>query len=92
MEIYIEEKGRKRIRFVIKGGDYTLGNLIQEALLSDERVEGAGYHISHPLLKEMIFEIRFKKSVKDPFAIVKEDLEKFKKGIVNIKKKVEMLE
>lgn len=88
MDIKIEKKSDKRIRLIIKDQDYTLGNLIQEALLRDKRVEGAGFYISHPLLKELILEVRFKNKVEDPISIIIEDIEKFKGELANIKKEI----
>ncbi len=88
MDIRIEKKSAKRIRLIIKGQDYTLGNLIQEALLRDDRIEGAGFYISHPLLKEMILEVRFKKEIENPLDIIIEDVEKFKDEMSNIKREI----
>jgi DNA-directed RNA polymerase subunit L len=85
LEIRIEKVERRRVRLIIKGEDYTPGNLIQEALLADDRIEGAGYYIAHPLLQEMVFEVRFKEDVDDPFAIILEDVERLKEEIKGLR-------
>ena len=85
LKIEIEKRSGKRIRLIIEGQDYTLGNLLQEALLRDDRVEGAGFYITHPLIKKMILEIRFKSEVNDPLSIIIEDINKFKTDLLNIR-------
>ena len=88
MDIKIEKKSNKRIRLILKNQDYTLGNLIQEALLRDNRIEGAGFYISHPLIKELILEVRFKEKVENPIDIIIEDIEKFKEELSNIREEI----
>lgn len=89
MEVRIDRIDKKRIRFVIKGEDYTLGNLIQEALLLNDNVETAGYYITHPLSKEMLFEVRFKKAVEDPIKIIKDSVEKLRMDLIEVRKKLD---
>lgn len=91
MDIRFEVVDKRRVRFVIKEGDYTIGNLIQQALLADENVETAGYYISHPLIKDLIFEVRFKRAVKDPVEVIRQDVERLKEGIEELKRRVEEL-
>ena len=91
MEIKIEYINKKRVRFTIKGEDYTLGNLVQEALLKNENIETAGYYITHPLSKEMLFEVRFKKSVKNPIEIIRNSVEKLCKELIEVEKKLKKI-
>ncbi len=57
------EKGRVRLKIVNE--TFTFGNLLQKALIDDERILGAGFHRPHPLRKEIIFDIYFRDDV-DP--------------------------
>jgi DNA-directed RNA polymerase subunit L len=88
MDIKVEKAGKYRLKLIIKGEDYTLGNLIQHALMQNENIEGAGFHITHPLIKEMVFEIRLKKNLRKPLKIIVDDIEKFIDKIVNIKEEI----
>jgi DNA-directed RNA polymerase subunit L len=85
LDIKIERTGKNRLRFIVKGEDHTLGNLIQHALMEDENIESAGFHVSHPLLKEMIFEVRFKQGIRKPINLIAKDLERFIDKLINIK-------
>ena len=88
MKIEIEKRGKKRIRLILENEDYTIGNLLQEALLRDSRIEGAGFYITHPLIKKLVLEVRFKKEVENPLDIIIEDVNKFKEDLMNIKKEI----
>ena len=87
MEIKVLKFDGKILRFSVKKGDFTLGNLVQRALLDDNRILGAGFYIAHPLTMEMIFTVFFKKDVsfEEAKKIVVENTEKIKKYIVNLK-------
>jgi len=95
MNIEIIEVKDRYIKMRILGEDHTLGNIIQQALLDDDRILGAGFYIPHPLHKELIFEIFFNEKVKadEKKKIILEDLEKMKNYIEEIKEKTrELLE
>ena len=61
VEILKIEKGRMRLK--IEGETFTFGNILQKALLEDDRILGAGFHQPHPFKKEIIFDIYFKDDV-----------------------------
>jgi len=90
MEVKILEKDGKIFKFSIKGEDYTIGNLLQEFILMDERVLGAGFTISHPLTKELVFTIFFKRKTSEKTArkIVLDNINKVVKYLDNLNKKV----
>jgi DNA-directed RNA polymerase subunit L len=88
LNVKIEKTKKGRLRFTVKGEDHTLGNLIQHALMNDENIETAGFFVSHPLLKEMIFEVRFKKKIRKPTNLIVKDLEKFIDKLTNIKNEI----
>ncbi len=87
MEIRVLKVEDKMIRFSIVGEDYTLGNLLQNALLEDARILGAGFFISHPLSKELVFTIYFKRktSFKSAKKIILQNIEKIKNQLLDIK-------
>ena len=87
MEIKILKIEEKMIKFSVVGEDYTLGNLLQNVLLEDKRVLGAGFYISHPLSKELVFTVFFRRKTEFNTAkkIVLQNIEKIKKYLLNIK-------
>lgn len=91
MEIEILKVEDKMIRFSIKGEDYTLGNLLQNAFLADKRVMGAGFYISHPLSKKIIFTIFLKRKTNPSTAkkIIIGNVEKIKRYLLKIKSEME---
>ncbi len=90
MEVKILEKGDKIFKFSVKGEDYTIGNLLQEFVLEDNRVLGAGFTISHPLTKELVFTIFFKRKTSEKTAkkIILDNINKVIKYLDNLNKKV----
>lgn len=86
MRIKILDKDRNVLKLQIEGEGHTFCNIIQKALLDDERVDMAGYDIPHPLTSSPIIYIRTKgrskpetvlrKAVKD----IQMDVEAFRKG------------
>jgi len=95
MDIKIIEIKENYLKMKVLDEDYTLGNIIQKALLDDEKIIGAGFYIPHPLKREMIFEIFFKDDVpmKDWKNIIIEDIKNIREYITKIKEKlVEILD
>ena len=87
MEIKILKAEDKLVKFSIVSEDYTLGNLLQHALLEDKRILGAGFYISHPLNKELVFTVFFKRKTSFDHAkkIILQNTEKIKKYLSDIK-------
>ena len=77
----------KLVKFSIVSEDYTLGNLLQHTLLEDKRILGAGFYISHPLNKELVFTVFFKRKTNFDHAkkIILQNVEKLKKYLLDIK-------
>ena len=49
MKVKILRRSKKELEIEIEGEGHTLCNVLQEALINDERVDLAGYDIPHPL-------------------------------------------
>jgi DNA-directed RNA polymerase subunit L len=49
MKVKVLQRNKKELEIEIEGEGHTLCNVLQEALISDERVDFAGYDIPHPL-------------------------------------------
>ncbi len=90
LEIKILKVEDKMVRFSVVGEDYTLGNLLQNALLDDERILGAGFYISHPLSKELVFTVYFKRktSFKNAKKVILQNVEKIKNQLLDIKNEI----
>ena len=88
MEIKILSKENDKMKIRIIGEGQTLGNILQKTLLEDERVEGAGVFIPHPLKKEMVLDV-FLKTKGDPVQVVRENIERLKKDIDDIRKTIQ---
>ncbi len=90
MEIKILKIEDKILRFSILNGDFTVGNLIQKALLDDKRILGAGFYMAHPLTKELIFTVFYKESVdhKKAKEIILEAINKIKSDLMKLKEEV----
>lgn len=90
MEVKILEKDSKIFKFSLKGEDYTIGNLLQEFILRDPRVLGAGFSITHPLTKELVFTVFFKRKTSEKTArkVVLDNINKVVKYLDNLNKKV----
>lgn len=63
MEVNIIKIEKGRLRLKISGETFTFGNVLQKALMDDDRIIGAGFHQPHPFQKEIIFDIFFKDDV-----------------------------
>ncbi|UCD95882.1 MAG: DNA-directed RNA polymerase subunit L [Candidatus Bathyarchaeota archaeon] len=49
MKVKVLRRNQKELEIEIEGEGHPLCNVLQEALISDERVDFAGYDIPHPL-------------------------------------------
>ena len=58
--IKLEKVGPRSYRFILKGEDHTIGNLLAKVLRSFEEVSLAYYEIPHPLKDEMVLFISVK--------------------------------
>ncbi|MEM0056894.1 MAG: RpoL/Rpb11 RNA polymerase subunit family protein [Candidatus Geothermarchaeota archaeon] len=87
MKVEIQSFDNKMLRFVIKGCDYTLSNLLQFILLKDKNIQGAGFYVPHPLQREVVFTVFFKKATKwdEAKTIIMDDIRKLKEYILGIK-------
>ncbi|MFQ5710190.1 MAG: RpoL/Rpb11 RNA polymerase subunit family protein [Candidatus Geothermarchaeales archaeon] len=86
MDLQILSVKKGRFRFKIVGEDYTLGNLLQEILLKDKRVKGAGFKAPHPLKKEIVMDVFL--DVKEPVKVIKENIEILKKYLEDINEEI----
>jgi len=60
MEVKILKKSRNELKMEAKGEGHTFCNVLQKALLSDKRVDLAGYSIPHPLTSSPVIYVRTK--------------------------------
>ena len=90
MKIKILKVEDKLIKFSVASEDYTLGNLLQHVLLKDKRVLGAGFYIQHPLNKELVFTVFFKRKTSFEYAkkIILQNVEKLEKYLLDIKQRL----
>lgn len=87
MQVEVQSFDNKMLRFAIKGCDYTLSNLLQFILLKDRNIQGAGFYIPHPLQREVIFTVFFKKTVEwsEAKGIIMDNIRKLREYIMEIK-------
>ena len=90
LEVEILSSDKKTLQFKIVGEDHTLGNLIQDTLLQDKRVKGAGFVRPHPLHQEIVFNLFLKKG--DPIQVLRENVEKLKTYLDELRDEVEAIE
>jgi DNA-directed RNA polymerase subunit L len=60
MKVEILNKTSNELKIKIDGEGHTFCNIIQKALLNDERVDIAGYDIPHPLTASPVIYLRTK--------------------------------
>jgi len=60
MKIRVLEKTSNELKIEVEGEGHTLCNVLQKALLEDETIEMAGYHIQHPLIGNPILYVHAK--------------------------------
>ena len=78
MKVKILIKSQKELRMEVEGEGHTFCNVIQNALLKDERVDLAGYGIQHPLTSSPVIYVRTKGQSK-PETVLKNAVEEVRK-------------
>ncbi len=58
MKIKVLKKAHNELRIEVEGEGHTFCNVVQKALLEDERVDLAGYSVPHPLTSNPVVYIR----------------------------------
>ena len=86
MKIEVSPRGKNVFRLKIYLEDFTLGNLIQEELINDERIEGVGIVETHPLNEFVSLQIYVKKG--ELKEIVLQDMESVLKKLKEIREKI----
>ena len=89
MKVKILRRNKKELEIEIQGEGHTLCNVLQEALISDGRVDLAGYDIPHPLTPVPRIYVRTKnrtrsnseKVLEDAIREVQKQTEIFKKAL-----------
>jgi len=84
LEIKIEEKTDRKLKFVADGETHTLFNALRMALLEDEDVLFVAYKLEHPLKQRVIFVLQTKKG--DPVEAIDRALKKLKEKFDEFKK------
>jgi DNA-directed RNA polymerase subunit L len=62
MEIEVKKEDKKEIEFLLKGEGHSFSQMLVSQLLKNPDVESAQYKIDHPLLGNLTFYVRTKKS------------------------------
>jgi len=75
VQLKVLKKTSNELRIEIEGEGHTLCNLLESVLLEDNKVEFAGYNISHPLIANPVIYIRTKGD-KKPDEALREAVEK----------------
>ncbi|MDH5634785.1 MAG: DNA-directed RNA polymerase subunit L [Candidatus Bathyarchaeota archaeon] len=78
MKIKILKKSHNELKMEAKGEGHTFCNVIQKALLKDERVDLAGYSIPHPLTSSPVIYVRTRGQSK-PETVLKDAIEEVQK-------------
>lgn len=84
MKVKVLNKKKNELKMEVDGENHTFCNVIQKALLKDERVDFASYNISHPLTASPIIYLRTKTRSKpeivlqEAVADVQKDTETFR--------------
>ena len=58
MKVKILKKLHNELKMEVEGEGHTFCNVIQRALLKDERVDLAGYNVPHPLTSSPVIYVR----------------------------------
>jgi len=77
MKIKVLKKTSNELKIEVEGEGHTLCNVLQKALLEDDTIVMAGYHIQHPLIGNPIIYVRTKGERK-PEATVREAAKKIR--------------
>jgi DNA-directed RNA polymerase subunit L len=78
MKVKVLKKSHNELRLEVEGEGHTFCNVIQKALLEDERVDLAGYSVPHPLTSSPVIYIRTKGQSK-PETVLKHAVEEVHK-------------
>ncbi len=84
MEINVLNSDKKMVEFEISGVDYTLPQLLTEALNNDKDVEFAAYKLDHIVNARPRILVKTKKG--DPVDVVVEKLEELKGQVADFRK------
>ena len=66
----ILNKTKNELKIELSGEGHTFCNIIQKTLLKDEKVDLAGYDISHPLTSDPVIYLRTQKRVKPEIVLL----------------------
>lgn len=75
MEIKILKKTANELKIEIEGEGHTFGNVLQKALLEDDKIDMSGYNVKHPLISNPTMYLRTKEKRK-PEAALRDAAEK----------------
>lgn len=78
MKVKILNKAGNELKVEVEGETHTFCNVVQRALLKDERVEFAGYNIPHPLTANPVIYLRTKSRTK-PEVVLKDAVQQVQK-------------
>lgn len=87
MKVKVLKKSSKELRLEVEGEGHTFCNVIQKALLEDERVDLAGYSVPHPLTSSPVVYVRTKgqsrpeTALKDAIGKVQKETELFRAAL-----------
>ncbi|WP_455367861.1 DNA-directed RNA polymerase subunit L [[Eubacterium] cellulosolvens] len=90
MKIKIIAEEGNELKIEIEGESHTLGNLLQQELLEDKKVEIAGYDVPHPLINSAIIYIRTlgrkspRKSLKEALIRLQDKIDTFQENVEKI--------
>jgi len=78
MEVKILKKSHNELKMEATGEGHTFCNVIQKALLKDERVDLAGYSVPHPLTSNPVIYVRTRGQSK-PETVLRDAIEEVQK-------------
>ncbi|WP_455364394.1 DNA-directed RNA polymerase subunit L [[Eubacterium] cellulosolvens] len=90
MKIKIIAEEGNELKIEIEGEGHTLGNLLQQELLEDKKVEIAGYDVPHPLINSAIVYIRTlgrkspRKSLQEALKRLQDKIDTFQENVEKI--------
>jgi len=90
MKVKIVKEEGNELRLEIEGEGHTIGNLLQQELLEDKKVEIAGYDVPHPLISSTVIYIRTT-GRKSPRKTLQEALARLETKFDEFRKKFEEL-
>ncbi len=79
MKVKVLNKAGNELRIEISGEGHTFCNVVQKALLKDERVDLAGYNILHPLTSNPVIYLRTK-GRSNPEVVLKDAVKEVQKS------------